>query len=319
MCNAINGGKTACFNITVFAEMVMKQLKDLLGDGYSISVSENRKNNGITPVGLSISSNSERPDAGVIIYLEGYLESYNEGDMDIRDICENIIKVFHENMRDFDFDAGSITSFDKVKDQLRLKLVNSELNKEQLYMQPHRSFRDLAIVYYLPLQVNGYAASMTVSLALMELWGVDEDELYNTAIENVKHKSDYCIIGIADLMKYIAAKSGLNVEDGFCAPPPDMEMYVATNASRELASNIILNNNMLKEFSDSIHGRDFYILPSSIHDLIFIPATDWADVRRFSEMVKDVNDNELDKEEILSYSVYRYNRDRNSVIVECYG
>ena len=318
MFNKINGGKTvtACFNITVFAEMVMKQLKDLLGDGYSISVSENRKNNGVTPVGLSISSKNERPDAGAIIYLEGYLGSYNEGDMDIGEICDDIIKVFHENMRDFDFDTGSISSFDQVKDRICCKLVNAEMNSDKIYMLPHRKFRDLAIIYYIPLRVNGYNASITITPNLLELWGVDEADLYDAAMNN---NTEYCILSIAEVMKDAAAELGLNGADSFFAAPPHMgpEMYVATNKAREFGATFLMQKNRLKEFSDKIND-DFYILPSSVHELLFIPATGMY-ASSLSEMVKDVNENLLDKEEILSNSVYRYYRDLNKVIVECYG
>ena len=58
----------------------------------------------------------------------------------------------------------------------------------------------------------------------------------------------------------------------------------------------------------SIFGRDLYILPSSIHEVLVTPDNGLYEVEDLKKMVKEVNDTEVSPEERLSYSVYKYSR-----------
>ena len=52
---------------------------------------------------------------------------------------------------------------------------------------------------------------------------------------------------------------------------------------------------------------DFYILPSSIHEAIFIPASENVDAEELKTMVREVNETQVPKEDFLSNEVYFYN------------
>lgn len=54
---------------------------------------------------------------------------------------------------------------------------------------------------------------------------------------------------------------------------------------------------------------DFWILPSSVHEVLLLPAGQFGeDAQGLAGLVKEVNDTHLAPEEILSYHVYRYTR-----------
>ena len=53
------------------------------------------------------------------------------------------------------------------------------------------------------------------------------------------------------------------------------------------------------------HGN-FYIIPSSIHELILVPDSEDITPSGLLNMIIDVNDGQLPKEEILSYNLYYY-------------
>ena len=59
--------------------------------------------------------------------------------------------------------------------------------------------------------------------------------------------------------------------------------------------------------------KDLFILPSSVHEIIIVPATDDIDRKELDNMVKDVNKKELDAIDVLSDHVYYYSRDRREV------
>ena len=48
-----------------------------------------------------------------------------------------------------------------------------------------------------------------------------------------------------------------------------------------------------------------YILPSSVHELLLIPASSVEDEDYLRSMVKDVNMNVMEAEDILSYNIYK--------------
>ena len=68
----------------------------------------------------------------------------------------------------------------------------------------------------------------------------------------------------------------------------------------------------MKKFADNL-GNDLFILPSSVHELILVPECDVRDPDYLTDMIAEVNDTQVSREEILSYSLYRYYRDEDEV------
>lgn len=52
---------------------------------------------------------------------------------------------------------------------------------------------------------------------------------------------------------------------------------------------------------------DFYVIPSSIHEVLVMPNTDYVDENELLSIVNDINNTEVDNEDILGYSLLHYN------------
>lgn len=80
----------------------------------------------------------------------------------------------------------------------------------------------------------------------------------------------------------------------------------------------MLNKRMLKTAA-KLFGKDFMVLPSSIHEVLLVPVTEDIEkkdyVVKFANMVRKVNDTQVEDTEILSYHVYRYYRDTETVVI----
>lgn len=87
----------------------------------------------------------------------------------------------------------------------------------------------------------------------------------------------------------------------------------AQETTKNNGANIMLYKEYLEIAAEKMNG-DFYILPSSIHELLAVPVST-AEIEKLRQMVKEVNDNEVAPEEILGYEVYRYNRETGEVEV----
>ena len=76
----------------------------------------------------------------------------------------------------------------------------------------------------------------------------------------------------------------------------------------------LLYDDLLKDFSEK-HASDFYILPSSVHEVLLLPAEGRKEDESLSAMVREVNRTQLSAEEFLSDHVYYYSRKEHALCV----
>ena len=86
-----------------------------------------------------------------------------------------------------------------------------------------------------------------------------------------------------------------------------IDMYVVTNQWAMYGANAIISAAFLRSCREQM-GADLYILPSSVHELIVIPADEMGDKDEIERVVRDINGAVVVPEEVLADSVYCYNR-----------
>ena len=69
---------------------------------------------------------------------------------------------------------------------------------------------------------------------------------------------------------------------------------------------------LLEEFSNEAESG-FYILPSSVHEVILVPDDTMMTTEIFSGMVRHVNAEHVEETEVLTDSVYYYDRELHTV------
>ena len=70
-----------------------------------------------------------------------------------------------------------------------------------------------------------------------------------------------------------------------------------------------------EKIARAIGNQDYYVLPSSVHEVIIIPDTGELSAMALAGMVFDVNMKLVDREERLGNRVLRYNRDTKELSV----
>ena len=156
----------------------------------------------------------------------------------------------------------------------------------------------------------------------MEMWGnPDINELYRIAKNNTQKRYKGSVFNMIEIMGEIISHNVDNIEPNivddffemnFTYEDNMIPMFVATNNKKVNGAGVILYEGLLKTFAKKI-GSDFYILPSSIHEVIFVPANGDMDVRYLIQMVKEVNATEVSPSEVLSDNVYKYHADTDFV------
>lgn len=255
------------------------------------------KNNDTHLTGISILP--EGRAVSPTIYMEEPYERYLEG-CPMEELVSGIVRSYEENRMDGDPALPDLTDFGALKDAVCLKLVNRERNRENLARMPHRDLFDLAVTYFIPVALDGARdGSITVTDRHFGLWGIDEDTLYRHALENTRRLYPARLVTVAEAVQEM---TGIRMEE-------KVEMYILYRGNREHpGASAMLDASILKEFAAG-HG-DFYILPSSIFEVLLVPAgPGTADSGYYSGMVREVNRTQVDPEEVLSDNAYYYHAD----------
>ena len=294
-----------------FAEEIVKLLTEKLGNGRKVKVIEVLKNNGVVWHGISILEEGKK--VCPCIYVDGYYEGYKNGCLQMEDIAEDIMEDIIADSREGaeEFDSTLFEEYGKAEPRLRGKLVNTEKNREMLKGMPHREFLDLSLIYYVEICMNHRGlGSILVKNGHMEKWGRDEEELYCAVMGNMEN--DGMVREMMDLVAQI-----MGVEE----PPSEVgggvELYVLTNEKRADGAVYMMDKRVLREAFRMI-GRDFLILPSSVHEVMLAPVEEenYEDrLAKIAQMVREVNNTQLEETEILSYHVYRYYADTEEVAI----
>jgi hypothetical protein len=309
---------------TEFMKELAQKVQDYLEDEEKAELCSTLKNNGIVLEGLTITR--EGVQACPVIYLKDYYRDYQK-DKDLDSCALHIIDSYKKACESPVMNFPGILHWGDIKNKLRIMLVNYEMNEDSLSGYPYEKFLDLAITYYLILSVTGEgSASVRVTNSLLSSWRITEEELKDTAYENMM-KYDYPVIeSMDDIMMKMMRR---NFEKEFIDDEYDIDaiiegmisgmvkgyscnMYVMTNQTRTKGAGSLLCREALQGFAERI-GNGFYILPSSLHELILVPYEEDCSVKKLKQMVGEVNHSEVAEDEVLSDKVYYYDRDRKEV------
>jgi len=291
-------------DIKAFASAVKQRLEQTHTSA-SVEIHEAVKNNSLNLTGITV--REEGRSIAPVVYLEGFFEEYQNG-KPLDEICQKIEEVSRNATLDTDFDVNGIKDFSKVRDKICYKLVNAEKNANLLDVIPHRLWQDLAVIYYIPISMESASGfpSITVKNSMLELWGVDEETLYRHAHVNTPALFHAEIMPLTDVIR--------NMLQGTEEPEnTPLSLYVATNDCKINGAAVLLYDSILKEFAGQA-GGDFYILPSSIHETLFLPVPSDSDGHALTEMVREINSGGcVAPDEILSDNVYLYHAEDGSV------
>lgn len=198
-----------------------------------------------------------------------------------------------------------IKSWTFAKDKIRCRLVNTMKNQKMLEDHPHKDFLDMSIVFYIDFgEYNGMKHTVLIDTDMMNAWIKTTSDLYAAAVSNDAGKN-FMVTGMDTILKDFVDMETVKFP---------VSMYVFTNSDALYGSaGIVTRLEKIKNFADSC-GKDVYILPSSVHEVILIPVeNDMFTADEFKDMVMCVNETALSDDEFLSDNVYIYKRDSGNI------
>lgn len=193
---------------------------------------------------------------------------------------------------------------DLLEEKLTVQIVPVKGNEEMLRTIPHMQKEDLAIVYrFMHCTRQKEVFSALVTNDLLDSYHMSAEELHEKAMANAVEKFPATIRSMRDIVSEISKTSPeLVVEE---REERRLKMYVATCNNGINGASCIFYPGFLEQAAEQL-GGDFYILPSSIHEVIFVVDTDEVDYRRLEEMVQQANETVIEPKDRLSDFVYHY-------------
>ncbi|WP_026520419.1 DUF5688 family protein [Butyrivibrio sp. FCS006] len=285
-----------------FCNTVMQIIEKLAADsGNEIScvIQPVIKRNDISRTALHIESESNK--SYPVVYLEDYYEMLQKSS--VEEIAIQIYQTLGENLVVLsELEVQKLIERGSVEKFLTYRLINKEMNTDYLKDKVYRDFLDLAVVYEIGCSVGDNCGAIIVTKKLAEIIGYTENELYKIASANTPRKRP------AKFMRLNEAIGIDNVERDFNDP-----FIVLSNNEKVFGASVILYPGLDKVIYD-LYGESL-IIPSSVHELLIINSDICAD--QLATMVNEVNNTVVNREDILSYSIYKVSEDGISLLETC--
>lgn len=247
------------------------------------------KNNGTRRTGILFKQ--EDSNLAPTIYLEEFYQKYLKGQQ-VPDLADSICSIYQEIRVKKTCDCQNLFDFNHVKEHIVYKLIRRDANEELLKQIPYEPFLDLAVVYYIQIDNTRFgSAAIQIRNEHLRYWRVEKEEICRLAEKNTPRIYP---VQIRQIVRF---------------------MYVATNEQCSLGAAVMRYPDFREKVRGMIRG-DFYILPSSIHEVILVPESFGLEPEWMQEMVKEINQTGVAPEEVLSDSVYYFDGEEIRIVAK---
>ncbi len=299
--------------INTFAGKVRDAVEKKLGETYKVEVREVQKNNGVILHGLLILTD----DRNVIptLYLEPFWEAYESG-TSLAEIVRRLIRIYREDLPKTSIDMEFFRYFEKVSERICYRLIRQKGNEELLQDIPHIPFLDLAICFFYAYSGEALGeGAILIHDSHVELWSTTVKELLELAQKNTPRLFPWRCNSMENVLhemmteeEYLKGVPQEESRDLLAGNP----LRVLSNVQRVQGASCMLYPGLLKQLAGK-EENSFYILPSSIHEVILLTDRRMETPEQLKEMIAEVNRTQVAPEEVLSDSLYYYDSRKENI------
>lgn len=301
-----------------FLEQLTKCLKEeYAGTGWKVESDILLKNNDTDKYAVIFST----PDENTItptIYIEEYYEDYIAKKQTMSEIVEQIRILAAEVQKQMPDYKDLTFDFDACKQNIFFRLVSRKQNKKILQDCPFLPFLDLAITFHVVCRhtVTGME-TMNVTNMLMNYWGVGTRELMQLAEVNTPRIFPAHIDSLENmLLRFLTRTEEPDTErEESHKRLNNSSLFILSNTKGTYGASVIAYPNLMKKLSEQ-YNTGFYLIPSSVHEVLLMPENSQDALSGISSLVGQVNHEHVREEDILSDHAYYYDRKENRFIYE---
>ena len=267
-----------------------------------------------------------------------YYDSYCAG-ASLGEIIDHICRVFGN----FQARGALVTSrwledYENVKDHIVMRLVNYGKNEALLQDCPYIRKMDLALTFRVCVSYEaGGRGSCLVTDSFMKAWGVDKSQLYERAVINMNRIWTPVLEPLENFVYSLTEGTcvreegetpfpgwrgqGLHVNRGIDGSilmsrySPQPELYILSTDEKIEGAAVLFYTDLIRRFARE-KECDVILLPSSIHEFLVLEDSGLRSSSSLRCVVRQVNKDQVEDEEVLSDHVYRYIREEDKIVID---
>ena len=293
-----------------FKKKVIEEIRDYLPDEYADAefrfMDVDKVNSSYTGLTFTREGSNISPS----IDMEYFYQKTEEG----RFFGEGMIEIAEMlQMRpEMELSQEELTDIEKVKDRLFIRVSDAGTNRYRFSEIPYTEVNGLAITYHIQIAIDeGGIGSAMVTDKLLESFGISEEQLHDMALENSERILPAKIDSLEKVMNQMlgmeeSPAEELSFDDALSnLSDEDKAMMCLTNSRKVNGAAVIFYPDVMKKIGDRFQ-INFFILPSSTHEVLLVPDDGIARREVLEQMVRGINRDVVDRKDFLSDDVYHY-------------
>lgn len=282
-----------------FKKYVAENIKTYLPQEYenaSVSVRQAAKNNNISLSALCIvGEHKTAPN----IYLEQFYVHYLFG-MPMEAVMECIADVYLNSLRpDINITAENFT-YEKLKDSIGVSVCNAAKNQKMLQDVPYEIKGDFALTYHVKVSLGEDGEGVIqIHNSHLEMWGIDENTLRETAWHNMEHHFPYQLSDVHDMVE---AEFDVSKLPWYRR---NTTMYLLSNPDRFHGTAYMFSDRAMREVAEKF-GTDMLVTPLSVHECVLLRRDEIQDMDELKEMVEYFYKRRINPEYALTSDIYLF-------------
>lgn len=209
---------------------------------------------------------------------------------------DSIMKELFEIAKGEMTDRSIPDVYNRMLNKVRVQMVTRDGNAERLAEVPHIDMLDMAAVFRVVVPGDESTVSTAVTNSLLRRFNVTPEKFRQDALLAAETNNPVRIEGLGNVL------SGLeNREDD----PYDSPLVFAGTRDQMWGAGVMAYPKFMEEAAQKI-GGDFFLLPSSVHEVLLLPDDGTIEADYLKELVTTVNMTEVAPEERLTNNAYHY-------------
>lgn len=293
-----------------FAYYVEEHIRDFLPEEIrktvSVSVNPSTKINDTVRYGLMIRRENE--GATPVIYLEAAWKAHIQG-AEMETVLRNLAEIYQVERKYTPSNVDMPLDYKTVRDNVTFQVVNKEMNKSNLKERIYTDIgQGLVKMYdiYQKFDSFGKEGSIAITHDLVHEYGYDIQEIRKDAEQNTPRIYPASFTGILQTLfiKQQEEDDGKN--------PLAKNLFVLSNEMVYFGAGALFYQGMQKRLAERFEA-DYYVLPSSVHEVLVIPKYAGFAPEELELIVRDVNQGHVSRKDFLSNKVLYYDREKDQL------
>ena len=245
------------------------------------------------------------------MYVRDFYKDYENG-WSIAELRGKILDIIEaEQAKPRHFSVEDITP-ENAEKNLTLRIINREWNQDMVKQCAYLELetKDLVAVPRWNVSMGSDNGSFLVTHDIQRnMLHMTDDELLQIARRNAVEQAVFTFQSLTEMVMQMEPElfEGEEWDEIMQETMPQdiAPAYVLTNTEKVNGAVALMSKNTLKGIQAKL-GEDYYIIPSSLHEVLVIPESKCDDPAELQQMCKDVNATTVQENERLGENVYRF-------------